>query len=198
LASRGGKKPHQLVVTTNYDDLMEKAFEVQKLPEPYDLVYYDARILSPSRGRFLHRPPAGEPQPVHDPNTLKLPLDQHSVVLKIHGAVARHQESTEDSYVITEDHYFDYPFYTEIPITIRQEFQRRRFLYLGYSLSDWNLRMIFRRIWKEQKLDMDSWTINFEENPVQRLFWERRKVKYIVASLEDYIHDLTLKLLLAK
>jgi hypothetical protein len=199
-ASAGGTKPHQLVVTTNYDDLMEKAFGACEPPEPYDLVYYDARLLSTTRGKFLHRPPGKETEshPVLDPERYKLPLDQRSIVLKIHGAVARDQDSSEDSYVITEDHYFDYPFYSEIPITIRQEFQKRRFLFLGYSLRDWNLRMMFRRIWRDQKLEKESWTINDEENPVQRLFWEKRKVRYIVASLEDYVHDLTLKLLFRK
>jgi hypothetical protein len=196
----GCKKPHQLVVTTNYDDLMEKAFNACKPPEPYDLVYYDARLLSRTRGKFLHRPPGKntEPHPVRDPERYKLPLEQRSIVLKMHGAVARDQESTEDSYVITEDHYFDYPFYSEIPITIRQGFQMRNFLFLGYSLSDWNLRMIFRRIWRDQKLERESWTVNDEENPVQRLFWERRNVRYIVANLEDYVQDLTSKLLLTK
>ena len=101
---------------------------------------------------------------------------------------------TDTSYVITEDHYFDYPFYNEIPITIRREFQQRRFLFLGYSLSDWNLRMMFRRIWKDQKLEKESWTVNFHDDPVQRLFWEKCKVHYIVAGLDDYIHDLSLKL----
>jgi hypothetical protein len=193
----GCKRPHQLVVTTNYDDLMEKAFRACEPPEPYDLVYYDARSQSSSQGKFLHRPSGEETEshPVLDPQRYRLPLDLQSVVFKMHGAVARNRDSSEDSYVITTDHYSDYSSFSEIPITIRQEFQMRNFLFLGYSLSDWNLQMIFRRIWREQKLGRESWTINHEENPVQRLFWEKRNVRYIVASLEDYVHDLTLKLL---
>ncbi len=194
LSSVNVPKSHQLVVTTNYDDLMEKAFDAGVPGEPYDLVYYDARAQSPSRGKFLHRPFRGTPNPVTDPNKLNLPLAERSVVLKIHGAVAHHLDSTEDSYVITEDHYFDYPFYDEIPISIREEFQRRRFLFLGYSLGDWNLRLIFRRIWKDQLLGKTAWTVNFKDDPVQRLFWEKRNVRYVVATLEDYTHDLGLKL----
>lgn len=194
LKKKGCKKPHQLVVTTNYDVLMEKAFEGQQSPELYELVFYDARMHSPSRGKFLHRPPDGEPKPVLDVNAFSLPRDQHSVVLKIRGTVARHRDSTDDSYVITEDHYFDYPSFKEFPVTIQQEFRKRRFLFLGYSLSDWNLRMIFRRIWGGQNLESESWSVNSREDPVQKLFWEKRNVRYEVANLDDYIHDLNLKL----
>ena len=44
-----------------------------------------------------------------------------------HGAVERQRKesSDEDSYVITEDHYFDFPFYNEIPVNLREEFQKR-------------------------------------------------------------------------
>ncbi len=197
LASGGCKKPHQLIVTTNYDYVMEDAFEATEPAEAYDLVYYDARGRSEYRGKFWHCPPGGAARPVKNPERMKLPLEERSAVLKIHGAVQRGGESSDDdSYVITEDHYFDYPFYSEIPIGIREEFQKRRFLFLGYSLSDWNLRMIFRRIWREQKLEMESWTVNFRDDPIERLFWEKRKVKYVVANLEDYVHDLTLSLLL--
>jgi hypothetical protein len=192
LGEKACAKPHQFVVTTNYDDLMEKA--MKSVHEPYDLVYYDARSKSPSHGRFLYRAPDAAPVVVKNPQRFLLPIIDRSVILKIHGAVARHGESHEDSYVITEEHYFDYPFYHEIPITLRQEFQKREFLFLGYSLSDWNLRMIFRRIWKDQLLDGWSWSINYRDDPLQKKFWERRKVRYIVADLADYVHDLEVKL----
>src|SRR5262249_28592223 len=58
LRTMNAKKPHQIIVTTNYDDLMERAFEsaMPDVPGSYDLVYYDARLPSKTRGKFLHRP----------------------------------------------------------------------------------------------------------------------------------------------
>ena len=99
LSARRVRKPHQIIVTTNYDDLMERAFEAARPAEAYDLVYYDARLLSQSQAKFLHRPPKGglNAQPILDPNSFVLPLDEQSVVVKIHGHVARNQDSAEDS-----------------------------------------------------------------------------------------------------
>src|SRR5262249_20790710 len=44
--------PQMLAVTTNYDDLVEKAFDEVGLP--YDVVWYEAKQNSPERGKFMH------------------------------------------------------------------------------------------------------------------------------------------------
>jgi len=186
--------PHQFIVSTNYDDLMERAFRALPDPEPCDLVVYDAKEGSTSGGRFLYIAPGAAPVVVDVPQTFLLPVGERSVILKIHGAVARNSKPEQDSYVITEDHYFDYPFYNEIPINLRQEFVNRRFLFLGYSLSDWNVRMIFRRISKEHVLSKTAWTVTNKHDPLQKMIWENRGVEYIVADLADYVHDLEIKL----
>ncbi len=68
-----------------------------------------------------------------------------------------------DSFVITEDHYIDYLTRTDIsnllPVTLAAKLRKSHFLFLGYSLRDWNLRVILHRIWGEQKLTYKSWAI---------------------------------------
>jgi hypothetical protein len=54
LRSHGYPSPYQLIVTTNYDDLLERAFA--SAGEPFDLVTYVAR--DKNRGKFLHQFPA--------------------------------------------------------------------------------------------------------------------------------------------
>ena len=79
------------------------------------------------------------------------------MILKIHGAVDR-TIPRRDSYVITEDHYIDYLTRTDIsshcPGDARGEVRDSHFLFLGYSLRDWNLRVILHRIWGEQARDL--------------------------------------------
>ena len=83
--------------------------------------------------------------------TWDLSLDDRSVILKIHGAVDRSSpDGEDDSFVITEDHYIDYLTRTDlanlVPITLAAKLRRSHFLFLGYSLRDWNLRVILHRI----------------------------------------------------
>jgi hypothetical protein len=94
-----------LVLTTNYDDLVERAFE--EAGEPFDVVWYEAKP-GPLQGRFMHRPPQGEIVPIEVANKYTgLALAERPVILKLHGAIDR-DDSERDSYVLTEDSYIDY------------------------------------------------------------------------------------------
>jgi hypothetical protein len=180
---------YPLIVTTNYDDLMERAF--QEAEQPYDVVSYVAE--GEERGKFVHWPPEGEPVVIERPNEYRgLALDERPVVLKIHGAIDRTSlDGERDSFVITEDHYIDYLTRTDlanlIPVTILAKLKRSHFLFLGYSLSDWNLRVILHRIWGEQKLSWKSWAVQLNPEPIELEFWDQRGVDIVDVRLDEYV-----------
>jgi len=191
LREKGYPRPYPLIVTTNYDELMERAF--QAAGEPFDLVSYVAE--GEQRGKFLHWPPEGEARLIEKPNEYRgLSLDQRPVILKIHGAVDR-ATGERDSFVITEDHYIDYLTRTDIsnlvPVTLAAKLRRSHFLFLGYSLRDWNLRVILHRIWGEQKLTWKSWAIQLNPQPIDQEFWRKRDVDIFNVHLEEYIATLS-------
>ena len=99
---------YQLIVTTNYDDALEQAFD--RAGEPYHLVWYVAQPAEHEQGKFVHRPPGGKPVVVVRPRKyVDVSTEDCTVILKVHGAVDRaHPDSGQDSYVITEDDYIDY------------------------------------------------------------------------------------------
>jgi tetratricopeptide (TPR) repeat protein len=178
---------YQLIVTTNYDDVLERTFRAAG--EPFDLVTYVAE--GEQRGKFLHWPPDGEARLIEKPNEYRdLSLDQRTVILKIHGAVDR-ANPERDSYVITEDHYIDYLTRTDIssliPVKLAAKLRKSHFLFLGYSLRDWNLRVILHRIWGEQKLTYKSWAIQLDPQPLDQEFWRTRDVDILNVCLEDYV-----------
>ena len=164
---RPPRESHLLMVTTNYDDVLERAFT--EADEPYDLVWYVAR--GDNIGKFMHQPPGGEPVVVRDPDQYvgQLDLSQRSVILKIHGAIDR-ADGENDSYVITENNYIDYLTRTDIrrliPKGLAAKLRNSSILFLGYSLRDWNLRAIFHRVWQEEKLGWTSWAIRRPLDPV--------------------------------
>ena len=179
--------PYPLIVTTNYDDALEQAFDAVK--EPYDLIWYIAD--GEDRGRFRHRAPDGAESAVVDPTTHGPDLlESRTVILKIHGAVNRTNEQN-DSYVITEDDYIDYLARSDIsklvPANLRARLLVSHILFLGYSMRDWNLRAFLHRIWSERKRNAVSWAIQTKPDQLDQEFWSKRDVQILDVLLEDYV-----------
>lgn len=181
---------YQLIVTTNYDDALERAFA--DAGEAIDVVTYIAG--GRDRGRLLHLRPDGEVVVIKTPNRYQgLSLGTRPVVVKIHGAVDR-TEVERDSYVITEDHYIDYLTRSEIkkliPVNLARTLHQSHFLFLGYSLRDWNLRVILHRIWGEQRLEHRSFAIQIDPDPIEIKAWGQRNVDILEQRLTDYVAGL--------
>jgi len=190
LRSKNCPARYQLIVTTNYDDVMERALKAAK--EPYDVVTFVAE--GEQRGKFWHQPPEGDARVIDKPNEYRdVSLDKRTVILKIHGAVDR-MNAERDSYVITEDDYIDYLTRTDIsnliPVTLAAKLRKSNFLFLGYGLRDWNLRVILHRIWGEQKLSYKSWAVQLSPAQVEAEFWRKRDVDILDARLQDYVAQL--------
>jgi SIR2-like domain len=188
LRAKKNPSPNLLVVTTNYDDRVEAAFE--SAGEALEVVSYIAD--SPKeRGKFVHHLPGGERRVITRPNEYReVSVDRSSVLLKIHGAIDRALPAN-DSFVITEDHYIDFLTRTDlsnlVPVMLAARLRASHFLFLGYSLRDWNLRVILQRIWEEQWLGYNSWAVQRQTDALDRRFWARRNVEILETALEDFV-----------
>lgn len=193
-----------LVVTTNYDDLMERAFI--EAGHPYDLVVHptDQREVEGSVLWWEHG--ATEPQAVA-PNKLYIELDQRTVVYKMHGSICRASEKLE-SYVVTEEDYVDFlarmTGLHAIPAQFLHFFRDRHFLYLGYGLRDWNLRVMLRMLRmsgagvgkggtgaddeRDQKLV--SWAVQYRPSPIETELWGARDVKIFDVPIDEFVKGL--------
>jgi hypothetical protein len=195
---RAANVPQQLVITTNYDDALERAYD--EAGEQFDVVYYDAR-RDGHLGKFFHRRPGAEtPELIEVPNEYaELDFAERPVILKIHGAIDR-SEAARDSFVITEDDYIEYLTRDEIRgfSAIKAPMQQRSFLFLGYSLQDWNLRVLLNRIWDQHGPTMHSWAIQKRDDrrseqsiEVERKLWDDRgDVELLFEDLAVYIEKL--------
>jgi hypothetical protein len=192
-----GIPPVQLIVTTNYDDLLERAFREED--EPFDVVAFMA--VGDEAGKFLHLSPDGEPRLIEEGEANEyrhLPLNEEGrlvrpVILKLHGAIDR-QHSDRDSFVITEDDYIEYLGLGDIsgliPVTLRVTLKRSNFLFLGYSLRDWNLRAILYRIWSAQRTGYKSWAIQYRPDELDKQAWDQRGVQILDIPLDEYVAEL--------
>jgi DNA-binding SARP family transcriptional activator len=185
---RGRGLPHQLLVTTSYDLALEAAF--LEAGEEFDVVSYIAS--GPGRGKFCHIAPPGIGRLIDLPNTYatELSLENRTVILKLHGQVDRGPERQWESFVVTEDDYIDYLAQTDlagaIPVALAAKLRRSHFLFLGYTMADWNLRVILNRLWSDQPLSYRSWAVQPQPKPLEREFWKRRDVDVHELPLEQY------------
>src|SRR5205085_1593189 len=74
-----------------------------------------------------------------------------------------------------------------IPAELLVKLTRSRFLFLGYSMQDWNLRVILHRIWGQQPLSYKSWAIQKQPNEIEQELWKARGVEVLDIPLESYV-----------
>jgi SIR2-like domain/TIR domain len=199
-----GRERYQLVVTTNYDAALEQAFDA--VHEPYDLVVFVA--VGEYRGRFVHVPwwdPDGHgSRPITVPNEyVDLPIDEdgaleRTVVVKLHGGgvdLGPGGPHLRDNFVITEDDYIGYltqsPVASLIPLQILNKIRDSHFLFLGYRMRDWTLRVFLQRIWGEQQVDARSWAV---EEPgldaVEHELWDHFGVRVVEQAAAEFLNEL--------
>jgi hypothetical protein len=95
----------------------------------------------------------------------------------------------DDSYVITENDYIDYLSYInlpQIPANIVARMKQSHFLFLGYSLRDWNLRVILHRLW-DDAAGWNSWAVQPNPDSIDARSWGGRGVDLLDTRLEEYI-----------
>ena len=105
-----------------------------------------------------------------------------------------HPEREWESFVVTEDDYIEYlaksDVATALPVGLAAKLRRSHFLFLGYTMADWNLRVILNRLWSDQPLSYRSWAVQPDAKALEREFWRRRDVDVHELQLEQYVETL--------
>lgn len=170
-----------LVITTNYDQLFEDALRIPKPAGP------DKRPFVSVYDKDGNEPTKEYPG---DPET-----DQ-PFILKIHGDV-----QSPESIVITDEDYIQFVLrmsdkipYNPIPMTFSYFFTRRPTLFVGYSLLDYNLRLLFKTLrWKIDPANIpDTFSVDLYPDPLILDVWysQRRYVKFIAQDVWTFVPNL--------
>src|SRR5262245_34034372 len=187
--------PQQLIVTTGYDRTLERAFT--EAGEPLDVVSYVA--LGRDRGRFLHLTAEGSARVIEEPNVeIGLTTDERTILLKVHGGSDGYGNRDRESYVVSEDDYIDFLAGTQpsalLPVGLAARLRRSHFLFLGYELEEWSLRVFLRRLWGEERLAYRSWAVGSATDQVTAEYWRRRGVEPIDVQLDRFVEELARRL----
>jgi hypothetical protein len=128
--------PLSIYMTTNYDDFMARALLARKKTVQQELCRWNESTR--------------EQPSIFDQGFV--PTAENPVVYHLHG-----HKGSVDSLVLTEDDYLDFlvnistgdqPNNRVIPPSIRAAMTRTSLLFIGYSLADWNFRVIYRGLVK--------------------------------------------------
>jgi hypothetical protein len=152
-----------VVITTNYDQLFEKALrDAGKEPR---VAIYTPRL--------------------EETVDYRKPTAQSPIVFKIHGDISR-----PETIVITDEDYIDFVLrmsnkepYDPLPRRLKVYLTDWTTLFVGYSLLDYNLRLLFKTLrWKIDSANVpDMYSVDFEPDPLIMDVWQsqRRYVKFI-------------------
>src|SRR4029079_14081510 len=96
-----------------------------------------------------------------------------------------HRSEEWDNFVITEEDYVDFlsrmaSTSPPLPAILSEHLAARNFLFLGYGLRDWNLRVVLNnmsRLFKAGgRTPKPSWAIQRAPSEVERRLWDKRNV----------------------
>lgn len=187
-----------LIVTANYDTQLEYAF--RNAGKPYDLVVYPADRKDLANAILWWPHGATEPETL-PPNRLDIDLTSTSVIFKMHGSISS-DTSEWDGFVITETDYVEFLSRIESKSAIPSQFSAycydRSFLFIGYSLRDWNFRTILRslnRFFKRRAMAFDedevpSWALDEEFTELEIKFWQKLGVYPFEVRIDEFVATL--------
>jgi DNA-binding SARP family transcriptional activator len=194
-ALRGRDAP-PLIVTAEFDQALERAFT--EAAEEFDTVCY----IGSGRhtGKFLHVSAEGAVALVEVPNTyVDLVPDRRTVILKIHGQVDRTPEREWESFVVSEDDYIDFLAAPElagvVPVGLVSKLRRSHFLFLGYPLGAWHVRVLLHRLWGRERVNYRSWAIQANPDAVECEAWRQRGVDVFDLDPGEFVHRLSERLI---
>lgn len=133
--------PFRLVVTTNYDRLMERAVEQETKVKPL-VVVQPPKGFEPKKQREWERTLATVVPASPSPRRMDEPL----ILYKIHGTFGEEDAGL----VISEEDYIEFLTVAGpagkrgMPPLIRQMIVDSNLLFLGYGLEDWNFRALYK------------------------------------------------------
>jgi hypothetical protein len=183
----------QVIVVTNYDTMLEEAF--REAGTAFDLVVYPCDQSEFANAVLWWPHGAAEPQ-FERANTLDIDLTKTTVIFKMHGSIVRGKQGF-DNFVVTEDDYVDFlsRMNNAVPKFLMRHFRSRGFLFLGYGLRDWNLRVVLKNVSRHLvngggKSKVRSWAIQKTASELERVLWWNRNVNIFEVDLDTFVAKL--------
>jgi hypothetical protein len=192
-----------IIITTNYDVIIERALE--KVGREYIAI---SHVFSPSKfqGRYIcyeNMNTSSDSYFIMTKKEVEDRLQKNSdatypavIVYKMHGTAFSGGKQAINSVVITENDYIDFmgrDLISKIPVHIQSAIRKSRMLFLGYSMSDWNFRILLHRLRENQRTERDErkhWACKLGDDNVESEFWRKRGVNIYTQPLDIFLNGI--------
>lgn len=170
--------PLSLYVTTNYDRLLERALAHRN---PIVIV----QTIDSLQG--------GEEVTQWAADVAANPDDHRPLIYKIHGTFLEPDGLDRSPLIITEDDYIDFLtlLNTEkhpLPREITARLANSTLLFLGYSLEDWDFRVLYKSMLNadDEPFRPASYSVQKDPPPYWIDFWKTKKVNIINSDIYEF------------
>jgi hypothetical protein len=75
-------------------------------------------------------------------------------------------------------------------VQILNKLRSSHFLFLGYHMRDWSVRVFLHRVWGEQQLQARSWAVDPGLDVVERELWDHFGVHAVDEPLAEFRGEL--------
>jgi hypothetical protein len=165
--------PFRIIVTTNYDRLLESALnKYDKEPVP-----------------FVYNPSPNEPTR----DMTDDPTEQRPLLFKMHGDFHQRESIviTDEDYITFVQRMSDKETSHPVPQTVRYRMTKWPILFVGYSLRDYNLRLLFRTLrWRLDTSNFPkSYAIERKPDLLTVHVWQdkREMVTFVIQDLWTFV-----------
>jgi hypothetical protein len=200
---------YQLIVTSAYDAAVEAAFAAAG--EEFDRAIYKVPPLgSEQPGTFVHLPYDSLPVPIGigaagDYTGFPIARDERNMMQMLRTLIVRtngvvdHPDLYVDwpeNFVLSEDDYIGYLSGVAIaqvfPSQILAKLKQANYLFLGFTLADWRLRVFLQRIWGGPTLGRGRkyWAVAAEPDALEEAMCKLAGVELIHSGLTEYVDGL--------
>jgi hypothetical protein len=179
----GEKLPFPMVVTTNYDDVLERRLTDAAMP--YHLLSYQAD--GSDRGRFYHRSPDGGLRVIERPRNIRA-LSDGFVVVKLNGGIDS-EGRIPQSYTTTRIDYWDLAARIPdvLPAAVQERLSENPLLFLGHGLAAPDIESIVRFAHRNHP-GPRSWAIVRKNDGIE--YWRQCGVEIVNKLVDPYVKEL--------
>jgi len=182
-----------LIITTNYDSLMEKALDEKKVPyavlrrNRYDgKIYTRIENLEPEEKERLEQlHPACAPEQYSLQASRKM-----AVVYKMHGCLYQGLTEEDDGLVISDSDYVDFISNIQniVPSHVGSLMGTKHLLFLGYSFGDWNIRSLYERmVVRTAKTNKRDYAVTRSLSRFEEVYFDKRDIILVLTDLASFV-----------